>query len=196
MAGAVIVREMKGENDKNLAETLYFYQNAEGTALAPFDCWLVSRGIKTMALRVDKQQANAVQLATWLKGVNLVRKVFYAGLPDHEDYEIHTLQASGGGSVVCFTTGDVELSKHIVTATKLFKITVSFGSVTSLISLPCNMSHASIPPEVRCAREFPEDLIRISVGIEAVEDLIADLANAMCSFKKGVSEGGACVSKA
>jgi len=184
MAGAVIVREMKGEADKTLAETLYFFQNAEGTALAPFDCWLVSRGIKTMALRVDRQQANAVQLATWLQGVNVIKKVFYAGLPDHQDYDIHMRQASGGGSVVCFLTGDLELSKHIVTNTKLFKITVSFGSVTSLISLPCNMSHASIPAEVRSAREFPEDLVRISVGIESAEDLIADLASAICSYRE------------
>lgn len=182
MAGAVIVRDMKGDNDKSLADTLYFYQNAEGTALAPFDCWLVTRGIKTMALRVDRQQASAVQIATWLTGVHLVSKVYYAGLPAHPDYDIHMQQASGGGSVVCFLTGNVELSKHIVTTTKLFKITVSFGSVTSLISLPCDMSHASIPAEVRSAREFPEDLVRISVGIESAEDLIADLAHAMCSF--------------
>lgn len=183
MAGAVIVRDMAGDADKSLAETLYFYQNAEGTALAPFDCWLVSRGIKTMALRVEKQQASAVKIATWLQGVQLISKVFYAGLPDHADYDIHMQQATGGGSVVCFLTGDVELSKHIVTTTKLFKITVSFGSVTSLISLPGNMSHASIPAEVRSAREFPEDLVRISVGIESAEDLIADLAGAMCSYR-------------
>jgi len=137
-----------------------------------------------MALRVDRQQANAVQLATWLQGVNVIKKVFYAGLPDHQDYDIHMRQASGGGSVVCFLTGDLELSKHIVTNTKLFKITVSFGSVTSLISLPCNMSHASIPAEVRSAREFPEDLVRISVGIESAEDLIADLASAICSYRE------------
>ena len=198
MAGAVVVRDTKGDGDKTLAETLYFYQNAEGTALAPFDCWLVSRGIKTMALRVDKQQANALKIATWLQGVNVVSKVYYAGLPDHGDYDIHMQQASGGGSVVCFLTGDVELSKHIVSVTKLFKITVSFGSVTSLISLPGNMSHASIPAEVRSAREFPEDLVRISVGIESAEDLIADLANAICSFpgKTKIAGGGAAVAAA
>jgi cystathionine beta-lyase len=191
MAGAVIVRDGKGEADKTLAETLYFYQNAEGTALAPFDCWLVTRGIKTMALRVDKQQANALQIATWLQSVNLVSKVFYAGLPDHPDNDIHVQQASGGGAVVCFLTGDLELSKHIVTTTKLFKITVSFGSVTSLISLPGNMSHASIPAEVRSAREFPEDLVRISVGIESAEDLIADLANSICSYRDGKAAAAA-----
>ncbi len=183
MAGAVIVRDLK-EGEKTLAESLYFYQNAEGTALAPFDCWLVSRGIKTMALRVEKQQANALRIAQWLKSIPLITKVYYAGLPDHQDYDIHMTQATGGGSVICFLTGNIELSKHIVTVTKLFKITVSFGSVTSLISLPGKMSHASIPADVRSAREFPEDLVRISVGIENVEDLIRDLTAAIQSFGK------------
>ena len=183
MAGAVITRNMK-EGDKTLAEALYFYQNAEGTALAPFDCWLISRGIKTMAIRVERQQENAIQIAEWLQTIPLVTSVYYAGLKDHKDNDIHVRQSSGGGSVVCFTTGNTALSKHIVTFTKLFKITVSFGSVTSLISLPGIMSHASIPSEVKTAREFPEDLVRMSIGIESVEDLIADLKKAMASFLK------------
>ena len=186
MAGVVIVRDVK-EGDKTLAETLYFYQNAEGTALSPFDCWLVSRGVKTLSLRVYRQQENAVLIANWLKTVPLITNVYYAGLPDHPDYDIHMDQASGGGSVICFLTGDIELSKHIVTTTKLFKITVSFGSVTSLISLPGAMSHASIPAEVRASREFPEDLGRISVGIESADDLIADLRAAMISYGRVVA---------
>jgi cysteine-S-conjugate beta-lyase len=185
MAGAVITRDMR-EGEKTLAEALYFYQNAEGTALAPFDCWLISRGIKTMALRVERQQNNALILAKWLQTIPMITSIFYAGLPEHRDHDIHMTQASGGGSVVCFTTGNTELSKHIVTATNLFKITVSFGSVTSLISLPGIMSHASIPSEVKTAREFPEDLVRMSIGIESVEDLIADLQMAMVSFSKVV----------
>ena len=183
MAGAVIARDMK-EGDKTLSETLYFYQNAEGTALAPFDCWLISRGLKTMALRVERQQINAVKIAKWLQTVPLITTVFYAGLDDHKDSDIHMSQSSGGGSVVCFLTNNVEFSKHIVTTTKLFKITVSFGSVTSLISLPGSMSHASIPAEVRSAREFPEDLVRMSIGIENVDDLMNDLKAAMASFGK------------
>jgi cysteine-S-conjugate beta-lyase len=185
MAGAVITRDMK-EGDKTLAEALYFYQNAEGTALAPFDCWLISRGIKTMALRVERQQNNALIVAQWLQTIPCITSIFYAGLKEHKDNDIHMSQASGGGSVVCFTTGNTELSKHIVTVTKLFKITVSFGSVTSLISLPGIMSHASIPSEVKTAREFPEDLVRMSIGIESVEDLIADLQRAIASFGKVV----------
>jgi len=185
MAGVVVVRDME-EGDKTLAEALYFYQNAEGTALSPFDCWLVSRGVKTMALRVIRQQENAVRIATWLSSLPSISAVYYAGLPEHQDYDIHMSQSTGGGSVVCFLTDDLDFSRHIVTTTKLFKITVSFGSVTSLISLPGSMSHASIPAEVRAAREFPEDLVRISVGIESAEDLIMDLQKAMASYKKPV----------
>ena len=110
--------------------------------------------------------------------------MYYAGLESHPDYSIHITQASGGGSVVCFETGDIELSKYIVTHTKLFKITVSFGSVSSLISLPCNMSHASIPDDVKAAREFPVDLVRISVGIEDADDLINDLQATFASYGK------------
>ena len=185
MAGAVIVAD-RVQGDKSLAESLYFYQNAEGTALAPFDCWLVQRGIKTMGLRVRHQMQSAVMIANWLNECPVVTKLFYAGHADHPDYDIHMNQSSGGGAVVCFCTGNKDLSAHIVSATKLFKITVSFGSVNSLISLPGKMSHASIPDDVKAAREFPEDLIRMSIGIESPEDLISDLQNAMSTFGKQI----------
>lgn len=182
MAGAVICKN-RMEGDQTLGQAIYFYQNAEGTGLAPFDCWLVLRGIKTMALRVERQQQNAMILAKWLTTCPFVTRVYYSGLDTHPDYDLHMTQASGGGSVVSFETGSFELSKHIVTATKLFKITVSFGSVSSVIELPGQMSHASIPEEVRNAREFPEDLIRMSIGIENVQDLINDLQATMKSFE-------------
>lgn len=189
MAGVVIVRDVmvpgsNGQEDKSLAKTIYFYQNAEGTGLAPFDCWLVLRGIRTMNLRVLHQQNSAFLIAKWLKTLPQITSVIYCGFPDHPDYDIHSSQSSGSGCVVCFTTGNFELSKHIVTVTKLFKITVSFGSVSSVISVPGQMSHASIPPEVRSVREFPEDLIRMSIGIESPKDLILDLEQAINSFKK------------
>ncbi|KVI12132.1 Cys/Met metabolism, pyridoxal phosphate-dependent enzyme [Cynara cardunculus var. scolymus] len=155
MAGVLAVR---GER---LAKELYFLQNAEGSGLAPFDCWICLRGIKTMALRVEKQQDNAQKIAEFLSSHPLVKK------------------AKGAGSVLSFLTGSLALSKHIVETTNYFGITVSFGSVKSLISMPCFMSHASIPAEVREARGLTEDLIRISVGIEDVNDLIADLDHAL-----------------
>ena len=180
MAGVVICK------DKKVAEDIYFFQNAEGTALAPFDCWLILRGIKTMGIRVYEQQRNAVRIAEFLDSHPQVTRVYYSGLKSHDNYHIHAKQATGGGSVVSFTTGDYELSKHVVTATKLFKVTVSFGSVDSRIELPGAMSHASIPAEVRAAREFPEDIVRMSVGIEHVDDLLADISAAFQSYKKVV----------
>ncbi|PKI53206.1 hypothetical protein CRG98_026407 [Punica granatum] len=167
---------VKGES---LAKQIYFLQNAEGSGLAPFDCWICLRGIKTMALRIEKQQENAQKIAEFLSSHPLVKKVNYAGLPNHPGRSLHYSQAKGAGSVLSFLTGSVPLSKHIVETTKYFSITVSFGSVKSLISMPCFMSHASIPAAVREARGLTEDLIRISVGIENVDDLISDLDNAL-----------------
>ncbi|KAK6127312.1 hypothetical protein DH2020_038975 [Rehmannia glutinosa] len=173
MAGVLAI---KGES---LAKDLYFLQNAEGSGLAPFDCWLCLRGVKTMALRVEKQQENAQKIAEFLASHPRVKKVNYAGLPDHPGRSLHYSQATGAGSVLSFLTGSLALSRHVVEKTKYFSITVSFGSVKSLISLPCFMSHASIPAAVREARGLTEDLVRISVGIEDVNDLIADLDNAL-----------------
>ncbi|KAK7336480.1 hypothetical protein VNO77_17022 [Canavalia gladiata] len=173
MAGVLAV---KGER---LGKELYFLQNAEGSGLAPFDCWLCLRGIKTMALRIEKQQDNAQKIAEFLASHPRVKEVYYAGLPGHPGRDIHYSQAKGAGSVLSFLTGSLALSKHIVETTKYFSITVSFGSVKSLISMPCFMSHASIPAAVREARGLTEDLVRISVGIEDVNDLIADLDNAL-----------------
>ncbi|GAY33034.1 hypothetical protein CUMW_274520 [Citrus unshiu] len=152
---------------------------AEGSGLAPFDCWICLRGVKTMALRVEKQQDNAQKIAEFLASHPRVKKVNYAGLPEHPGHELHYSQAKGAGSVLSFLTGSLALSKHVVETTKYFSITVSFGSVKSLISMPCFMSHASIPVEVRQARGLTEDLVRISVGIEDVNDLISDLDKAL-----------------
>ncbi|GAB2295591.1 hypothetical protein Dimus_029751 [Dionaea muscipula] len=173
MAGALAV---KGES---LGKDLYFIQNAEGSGLAPFDCWICLRGIKTMALRVEKQQENAQKIAEFLAFHPRINKVNYAGLAGHPGRSLHFSQASGAGSVLSFLTGSLALSKHVVETTKYFSITVSFGSVKSLISMPCFMSHASIPTSVREARGLTEDLVRISVGIEDVNDLISDLDHAL-----------------
>ncbi|KAJ9544073.1 hypothetical protein OSB04_023780 [Centaurea solstitialis] len=176
MAGVLSVR---GER---LGKELYFLQNSEGAGLAPFDCWICLRGIKTMALRVEKQQENAQKIAEFLASHPMVKKVNYAGLPNHPGHSLHYSQAKGAGSVLSFETGSLALSKHIVENTKYFGITVSFGTVKSLISMPSFMSHAAIPAAVRKARGLTEDLVRISVGIEDVDDLIADLDDA---FKTG-----------
>lgn len=164
--------------DPEVAHRVAFLQNAEGTALAPFECFLFLRGIKTMHLRVEKAQENAEQVGKFLLQHHAVQQVFFPGRGgcDARSLAIHRTQARGQGSMISLTTGCVEFSRRFCDACRIFKTTVSFGSVNSLIEMPCTMSHASIPSE---KRTLPADLIRLSVGIEDVRDLIADLAQAL-----------------
>ena len=170
--------------DESLAADLAFAQNAEGTALAPFDAWLLLRGMKTLALRLDRQEANARRVAALLATHPAVRRVHYPGLECHPGHALQRRQAAGFGAVVSFETGSVETSRRIVEAARLFTIAVSFGSVGSLISLPCRMSHASIPPEVRHTRALPEDLVRLALGIEDGGDLVEDLEQALAAAQR------------
>ena len=176
---------------EQLGKDIYFHQNAEGLHLGPFDCWLALRGLKTMALRMERQAENAMVLARWLEAHPLVKYVNYPGLESNAGYDLHKSQASGAGSILSFATGDVELSRIIVEQAKLFKITVSFGNTASLISLPCFMSHASIPAEVRAARGLPDDLVRISAGIEDAQDLVDDLGDAFDVAARETGRGAA-----
>eukprot|EP00051_Salpingoeca_urceolata_P035620 m.30655 g.30655 ORF g.30655 m.30655 type:complete len:468 (-) comp9504_c0_seq1:25-1428(-) len=180
-------------NTEELAKRVAFLQNAEGTALAPFPCWLFLRGIKTLAVRAERQQNNAAAVATFLQTHPAVVRVNYAGLPPRESelkdgtpvarrYAIHMSQARGGGSVISFETGDVQRSRRFVDACKLFKITVSFGSCNSLVEMPGIQSHASIPAELQ---DFPADLVRLSIGIEDWRDLLADLGQALHKAMSG-----------
>ena len=146
MGGLVCLRT------EELAKKIAFFQNAEGTGLEPFACWLFIRGIKTLALRVEKAQANARIVAQFLEDHPLVKKLNYAGLapaPDDKqairEYRIHESQANGPGCVMSFTTGSAALSRRFIDALRIFKLTVSFGSVNSLCEMPCLLSHASIP---------------------------------------------------
>jgi cystathionine beta-lyase len=135
--------------------------------------------MKTLALRLERQQASAARLAGFLARHPRVKKVYYPTLPDHPGRDVHFRQARGGGGVISFTTGSVEFSRRLVEATSLFATTVSFGGVGSSMSLPTHMSHASIPLEVRASRRFPEDLVRVSVGIEHPDDLLESLQRAL-----------------
>jgi len=174
-AGAVVVK------DDELANQIYFLQNAEGNAIGPFDAFLFLRGLKTLKLRLDCQQKNAHAIAEWLEAHPQVTGVNYPGLASSPGYLLQRKQARGAGAVLSFTTGSVEVSRRIVEATSMFSICVSFGSINSTISLPGCMSHASVPPEVGKVRELPADLVRISVGIEDAGDLIADLEQAFAA---------------
>lgn len=168
-------------NSKVLADKLYFMINSVGSGMAPFDAWLMLRGLKTLAIRLERQQQNCMKLATWLESQGF--KVRYPGLKSHPQYELHKSQTTGPGAVLSFETGDIAMSERIIAAVDIFSVTVSFGCVNSLISLPCKMSHASIDPKVRALRHFPEDLIRICTGIEDIDDLIADLDQAIRTAK-------------
>ena len=171
MAGVLAV------NNSALGEKLYFTINASGCGLAPFDSWLLMRGIKTLKVRLEQQQSNAQRIAEFLESHGF--KVRYPGLKSHPQYELHNSMARGAGAVLSFETGNIQVSERIVGAVKLWAISVSFGCVNSLISMPCLMSHASIDAKTRQERAMPEDIIRLCVGIEDVDDLIEDLSRAV-----------------
>lgn len=171
MAGVLAV------NSSAIGDRLYFTINASGCGLAPFDSWLLMRGIKTLKVRMEQQQSNAQRIAEFLESHGF--KVRYPGLKSHPQYELHNSMARGAGAVLSFETGNIHVSERIVEAAKLWAISVSFGCVNSLISMPCRMSHASIDAKTRQERALPEDIIRLCVGIEDADDLIDDLSRAV-----------------
>lgn len=172
MGGALVVK------DKDLFDRLYFVQNATGAALGPFESFLLSRGIKTLDVRVRAQSESALELARFLDAHPNVARVLYAGLPSHPGHELAAKQMGGmfGGMVSFETTGGYEVAKKVAESTKLFQLAVSLGAVESLIEQPASMSHASYDPADRAAHGIVDGLIRLSVGLEAVEDLRDDLA--------------------
>lgn len=167
-------------NDASVGDKLFFTINSTGCGLSPGDSFLLMRGIKTLGIRMEKQQANALAIATFLQSCGF--RVRYPGLESHPQYDLHWSMARGAGSVLSFETGDAAVSERIVEAARLWSISVSFGCVNSLISMPCQMSHASIDAKTRRERQMPEDIIRLCVGIEDVHDLIEDLSRAV-SFR-------------
>jgi cysteine-S-conjugate beta-lyase len=172
-------------NDEDVHRRIAFHQNAEGAGLAPFDSWLLLRGVKTLALRVERQTASARKVAEFLAGHSAVGRVYYPGFHDHPGHAVHRAQATGDGAVLSFATGDAEFSKRLAEATELFSLAVSFGAVGSSISVPCGMSHASVPESLRERLAPPPDLVRLSVGIEDVDDLIDDLSRAFALARDG-----------
>jgi cystathionine beta-lyase len=165
--------------DAKLAEDVYFLQNAEGSALGPFDCYLVLRGLKTLKVRMDAQQRNAALVAEFLAKQAGVDEVFYPGSPTHHGHALHQAQARGGGAVMSFTARSAAAAKAIAEKSEMFRISVSFGSVSSTICVPLKMSHASIPAEILASRPIPASLLRLSIGIEDAEDLIEDLGRCL-----------------
>jgi cystathionine beta-lyase/cystathionine gamma-synthase len=165
---------------KDLLDPIKFYQNAAGGVPGPFDAYLVLRGLKTLAVRMDRHCDNATSLAGWLVRHPAVARVYYPGLPDHPGHAVAAKQMKNfGGMISLKLHGGIPAAKHFLTRTRLFSLAESLGGVESLVCHPTTMTHASIPKEVREARGVDDGLIRLSVGIEDVADLRADLEHAL-----------------
>ena len=166
-------------NDEKDAEWIQFVQNSVGAILSPFDSFLVLRGTKTLAVRMDAHDKNGRMVANFLTEHPKVQKVYYPGLASHPQHELAARQQSGFGGMVSFETGSLENAKKVLESVKLCTLGESLGGVESLISHPATMTHASVPQESREKLGITDGLVRISVGIEDIEDIIADLDQAL-----------------
>ena len=172
VAGLIVV------NDQELLEKLHFIQNSTGGVLGPFDSFILLQGIKTLGVRLDRHNENASKIAEFLLNSNYVSKIYYPGLKDSKGYEIQKKQASGFGGMISFVVADNVDYKKFVKSLKLITLAESLGGVESLICHPATMTHAAIPYEIRQKLGLVHNLLRLSVGIENVDDLIDDLNNA------------------
>lgn len=173
VAGLVVV------NSKSLAEELHFIQNSTGGVLGPQDSWLLMRGIKTLGLRMEATEQNAHEIVNFLQEHPSVKTVYYPGLESHPNYGVAKKQADGFGGMISFDVGSEERADQLLKKVKYFTLAESLGAVESLISVPAKMTHASIPKERREELGITDGLVRISVGIEDVKDLIEDLKQAL-----------------
>lgn len=173
IAGLAVTR------DPELGHRLKVIQNTFGAILGPQDSWLVLRGIKTLGVRMEAQQRTAGVVAQWLLTRPEVKRVYYPGLETHPGYATHQAQASGAGAVLSFELRDVATALKLLKGVKLPLMAVSLGGVESILSYPATMSHAAMPRAERLARGISDGLVRLSAGLEAPEDLIADMAAAL-----------------
>jgi cystathionine beta-lyase/cystathionine gamma-synthase len=174
--GAVVVSRPED------AEKIYFVQRSAGAGLAPMDCFLVSRGLKTLAVRMERHNLNGLAVAKYLEAHPKVKAVIYPGLKSHPQHELAARQQTGFGGMISFEVGSLEAATNVLNHTKLCSLAESLGGVESMISLPALMTHASIPAEIQKQIGITKGLIRLSVGIEDVEDLIADLEQALAQI--------------
>jgi cystathionine gamma-synthase len=166
-------------NSEAIDAKLSFLQNTTGAILSPWDSWLLLRGLKTLPLRLKQQQANALAIAQYLEQHPKVARVYYPGLASHPDYAIQMRQATGGGAMVAFELKDAERVPQVIANVQLWIFAESLGGVESLITLPSRQTHADVPVETRYRLGISDELLRLSVGIEHVDDLINDLAQAI-----------------
>ena len=189
VSGLAVVR------DKALADRLYYLQNAIGGVLAPWDSFLVIRGIKTLGVRMDRHQKNAGKIAKWLEKSGFVSNVYYPGLTSDPGYEIQKKQATGAGAMISFVLKDEYDYRKFFESLKLITLAESLGGVESLVCHPASMTHAAIPADIRKKVGIVDELIRLSVGIEDADDLIADLKQAIKASHKGKTQPGKNTSK-
>ncbi|QDG54053.1 cystathionine gamma-synthase [Persicimonas caeni] len=175
-----VVAGMVVTNDDDIAEKLHFLQNSMGAVPGPMDCWLVLRGLKTLHVRMRQHQENAQRIAAFLDSHDAVERVIYPGLESHPQYEIAQRQMSGpGGMITFFLKGGLDKARRMLEAVEVFALAESLGGVESLIEHPAIMTHASVPKEVREELGITDGLVRLSVGIEDGDDLLADLEQAL-----------------
>ncbi len=175
LAGLAVART------EELARQLKYVQNGLGTVLGAQDSWLLMRGMKTLGARMAHSEVSARKLADWLSRRSDIAAVYYPGLPDHPGREVQEKQSTGYGAVVSFDVGSCERAKRVLNRVKLPLVAVSLGAVESILSYPAMMSHASMPPEVRGERGITDGLLRFSVGLEDIDDLLADLDEALAN---------------
>jgi cystathionine beta-lyase/cystathionine gamma-synthase len=174
MVGGLLVADRD-----DVAERLGFLQNASGAVPGPFDCWLALRGTKTLALRMRQHDTSGRKVAEWLEKHPRIQRVYYPGLRSHPQYDLATRQMKGLGGMISVELGDTGFARRFVERTKIFALAESLGGVESLIGHPASMTHASVPFEMRRRMGLTDSLVRLSVGIEDVEDLIGDLDQAL-----------------
>ena len=172
--GGIVISQRDDDN-----EWLQFVQNAEGAILSPFDSWLVLRGTKTLPIRMQQHNANGLALAQYLSSHPKVTKVYYPGLPTHPQYDLARRQMCGFGGMLSFDLGSLEAARRVLNGVRLHSLAESLGGVETLISHPATMTHASVPSDRRTALGITDGLVRISAGIEDVEDLKEDLSQAL-----------------
>lgn len=178
VAGLVAVKD-----NKELLDKLYFIQNSTGGVLGPFDSYILLQGIKTLGVRLDRHNENAKKVAEYLLNSPYVDKIYYPGLPDSKGYEIHKKQTTGFGGMISFVVNEKIDFKKFLKSLKLITLAESLGGVESLICHPATMTHAAIPYEIRQKTGIVDNLLRLSVGIENIDDIINDIEN---SFKESI----------
>lgn len=170
-------------NNEEVRDRLRFLIKTTGAGLAPFDCWLILRGMKTLGIRMERSQENAIRIAEWLKTQSIVRKVYYPGLPEHPGYEIMKKQAKGFGSMITFQVDSKEHALQILKQVRMIKFAESLGGVETLITYPTTQTHADVPEEVRLKNGITPCTLRLSTGIEDIEDLLGELSEVFASLQ-------------